>query len=172
MRVGSVSNRGSSTLAGFEHRQRCRAPVPRPGPTPPSNPKRDFDETYYEVTAWNSTWRVRKDVFGNIHYGAMMNAAGLSLTEATAIAGLGEANGCIVDTGPECEPLKPIFGANSAADDFATEIGFHVDTSSLETTENSLYMALIGNIQELYTVSNKAKDPAVMCVAGDCLEEG
>ena len=32
MRVGSVSNRGSSTLAGVEHRQRCRAPVPRRGP--------------------------------------------------------------------------------------------------------------------------------------------
>ena len=32
MRIGSVSNRGSSTLAGVEHRQRCRAPAPRPGP--------------------------------------------------------------------------------------------------------------------------------------------
>ena len=32
MRVGSVSNRGSATLAGVEHRQRCRAPVPRTGP--------------------------------------------------------------------------------------------------------------------------------------------
>jgi hypothetical protein len=37
MRVGSVSNRGSSTSAGLEHRQRRRAPVPRPGPpTEPS----------------------------------------------------------------------------------------------------------------------------------------
>lgn len=45
MRVGSVSNRGSSTLAGLEHRQRCRAPVPRPGPTPPSNPKRPYEST-------------------------------------------------------------------------------------------------------------------------------
>jgi hypothetical protein len=33
MRVGSVSNGGSSTLAGAEHRQRCRAPVPRRGPS-------------------------------------------------------------------------------------------------------------------------------------------
>ena len=41
--VGSVSNRGFSTLAGVRHRQRCRAPVPRPGPTPPSDPKRPID---------------------------------------------------------------------------------------------------------------------------------
>jgi hypothetical protein len=31
MRVGSVSNRGSSTLVGVRHRQSCRAPVPRRG---------------------------------------------------------------------------------------------------------------------------------------------
>ena len=36
MRVGSVSNRGFSTLAGVRHRQRCRSPCPAPGPTPPS----------------------------------------------------------------------------------------------------------------------------------------
>jgi len=34
MRVGSLSNRGSSTSAGVRHRQRRRAPAPRQGPLP------------------------------------------------------------------------------------------------------------------------------------------
>ena len=46
MRVGSVSNRVSSTLVGVEHRQSCRAPCRAADPyaaTPRSFPKRHID---------------------------------------------------------------------------------------------------------------------------------
>ncbi|MDJ0770483.1 MAG: hypothetical protein QNJ12_16945 [Ilumatobacter sp.] len=54
--------------------------------------KQDLDADFYETT-WNgTTWQIPKDVFGNIHDGAVLDEADLTSTEATHLAGLGKKN--------------------------------------------------------------------------------
>ena len=81
MRVGSISNRGSSTLAGVEHRQRRRAPVPRQGPTPPSDPKRPLKSTQLSCYSWRQT-------SGRVHNETRTSATVMSVAISFASIGI------------------------------------------------------------------------------------
>lgn len=133
--------------------------------------KLDFDRDYYEIVMWGSTWEVRRDVFGNIHYGAVLDEAGLSKAEATTIAGLGAMPQCPGLTAG-CGDSEAVFGANSAADDFAAELGYEVDVGTVAETTTSLYLVFTANIGELYSVSLASGDPAVRCRSGACVGAG
>ncbi len=70
------------------------------------------------------------------------------------------------------QPLNSVVGDNSAADDFATGLGYEVDVGAVDETEISLYLIFAANIEEFYVVSLESRDPAIRCVSGACVGAG
>ncbi|MFN3217911.1 MAG: DUF6531 domain-containing protein [Acidimicrobiales bacterium] len=121
---------------------------------------KQFFPTRTPLNLGDRTFGIRNDVFGNIHYGAVMRATGISQRRANQIAALGTWEVCF---GGRCtEPLRFIFGGESEMDPVFVRLGYRVATSSPIATIASLTVELAGEIQRWRIMSTRRDDNAVI----------